>query len=254
MSAKYEVTGNGLKILAIITMVIDHIGAGLIEVWLKMNWDSYPNQDFPYLLYHVDLVLRYIGRIAFPLYCYLLVEGFFHTKNIRKYAVRLLTIAIISEVPFDYLIANKFFYPEYNNVLWELLLGLITLYAYSYINNKVYNIGIRYALWFVVLVTAIALAHYAELDYHEAGICCISVMYFSYGPSRANRLSSLATGILMLILLSSSMEIVALVTLIPMYFYQGRRGVNNRVIKTMFYLVYPVHIIVLGMIAYFFLR
>ena len=254
MGTKCEVTGTELKIIAVISMVIDHIGAGLIEVWLKMNGDFYPNQDFVYSLYRLDIVLRYIGRLAFPIYCYLLVEGFVHTKNIRNYALRLLIIAIISEVPFDYLFANSYFYWEHNNVLWELLLGLITLYIYSYINKKVYNIYIRYILWFIVLMCSMALAHYTHLDYSEAGICCISAIYFSYGLSRASRISGLATGILILTLLSSTMEVSAFATLVPMYFYKGRRGKDGKVLKTMFYLVYPTHIILLGIIAYIFIR
>lgn len=74
-------------------------------------------------------IFRCIGRLAFPLYCFLVAQGFRHTRDIRAYARRLLLLALISEVPFDLLIFGRISSAMEQNVVFSLLLGLLALYA-----------------------------------------------------------------------------------------------------------------------------
>lgn len=81
-----------------------------------------------YIFFPTDLTWRYIGRIAFPLYCFLLTEGFFHTRSREKYLLRMAGFAVISEIPFDLALYHMPIYRDYNNVFWTLLIGLAVMY------------------------------------------------------------------------------------------------------------------------------
>ena len=245
----FEITGTGLKLIAVITMFIDHIGAGLLEVWLTNN-ASVISQELYDKVFLVDAVLRSIGRMAFPIYCYMLVEGFIHTRNLKKYAIRLLTIAVISEVPFDYLFRRSFFDLNYNNVLWTLLLGLGVLYAYSLIDGLDINVYAIYACRILVMFAGMGIAYFAHLDYKMAGVTCISVMYYLNGPTKKQRLVSFGMGVLMLTLMSSVLEVFAFLMLIPVSCYYGKRGADSVALRRFFYLFYPAHIILLGLVAF----
>ena len=226
---QFEFTGTSLKLIAVITMLIDHIGAGLITD---------------------NVVLRGIGRMAFPIYCYMLIEGFAHTRNIKKYALRLLAIAVVSEVPFDYLFRRSFFDFAYNNVLWTLLLGLGLLYMYSRIDSLSINANLIYLCRIAVMFAGMALAFYLHVDYKMAGVACISVMYYINGPTKKERLMAFGMGVIILALMSSYTEIYALLMLIPMALYNGKRGADSKGLRLFFYLFYPVHLVILGLLAY----
>ena len=150
MLTNKSLTGYHLKLIALITMAIDHIAAVLIwrlyaasysitaSMQLSNNigdkivvWVA-QNQDAVYTVYEW---MRYIGRMAFPIYCFLLVEGFLHTRNVGKYAGRLAIFALISEIPFDLAISGTWWIYSYNNVFFTLVLGLLVIWALSYIEK-----------------------------------------------------------------------------------------------------------------------
>ncbi len=106
-------SGFLLKLLALVTMLIDHTGHVL----------------FPGVMW-----MRYIGRLAFPIYCFLLVEGFLHTRDLRKYMGRLAVFAVISEIPFDLAIYGEFFEPAHQNVFITLLFGLMAISIMSIVD------------------------------------------------------------------------------------------------------------------------
>lgn len=153
MKDKKGITGSTLKIIAIVTMFIDHVGAALFEhyqysvlekygadyckaaisskaPWLWADW-----MGNPATVQSIDMILRAIGRIAFPIFCFLLVEGFLHTRNVKKYLIRLLIFAFISDVPFDLA-----FFAEiglrHQNVFFTLFLGVSALACIDYVRHK----------------------------------------------------------------------------------------------------------------------
>lgn len=134
-AASRGLSGSTLKIIAIITMLLDHIGASLVQPILAStasaagvtDWSmpslaaAYPGAAIPYY------ALRYIGRISFPIFCFLLVEGFLHTKNLHKYCLRLAIFALVSEIPFDLAFHQTPFYQASQNVFFTLLIGLLVI-------------------------------------------------------------------------------------------------------------------------------
>ena len=118
------VSADLLKLTALMTMLIDHIGAGILE---RLLIDGYVTDYALYLkIYQLDTVLRIIGRISFPIFCFLLAEGFLHTRSRRGYAFRLLVFALLSEIPFDLLFSGGL-NRNSQNVFWTLLIGLLVL-------------------------------------------------------------------------------------------------------------------------------
>ena len=121
---KVGLTGNTLKLIAIFTMLIDHIGAAVIEAGILSSNDmAILETERGMQWYLADIVLRLIGRLAFPIFCFLLVEGFTHTGNEAKYARNLLLFALISEIPFDLAFFGRLFFPGAQNVYFTLFLG-----------------------------------------------------------------------------------------------------------------------------------
>lgn len=119
--------GNQLKLIAVVSMLVDHmaylfIGVGMLTPALQAG------EEVPalFLLYRV---LRAIGRMAFPVFCFLLVEGFLHTKSRRRYAIRLGIFSLISEIPFDLLTSGTRLFVDWSsqNVMITLFLGLLMM-------------------------------------------------------------------------------------------------------------------------------
>lgn len=207
------ISGSTLKIIAIATMLIDHIGAALL----------------PGLM-----VLRYIGRLAFPIFCFLLAEGFLHTRNVKKYALRLLFFCFVSEVPFDLAIFGRPVYWGHQNVFFTLFIGLMVLAGLKYLEKP----GILYqALKLVCILAGMAAAVYLRTDYDAFGILVI-VFFYQFRNMALFRDIFVSLGLL----LCSLTEITGLFALIPIHLYNGKRGLS---LKYFFYLFYPVHLLLL---------
>ena len=137
---KRGISGSTLKLIAIITMLIDHTAATILDRTLiarglgNLSGDVQATQDFLVqngTLYGIDMARRLIGRLAFPIFCFLLIEGFLHTRNVWKYAIRLGVFALISEIPFDLAFHAKFFYFQYQNVFFTLLIGVLVMIGFK---------------------------------------------------------------------------------------------------------------------------
>jgi hypothetical protein len=256
--SSYTVAGQGglsgywLKMIAVITMLIDHTAASILLPILNQMPDWAPVTFDNFAMWRkIYWICRIIGRMAFPLYCFLLVEGFHYTRSRGKYALRLFVFGIISEVPFDMALHRSFFEPGYNNVYWTLMIGLLTIWAADELSARVVKAEDEYknALFKKGLVRIMAVlvgALLAELlctDYGAAGVFAIYIMYLFY----EQRMAGFATMVAALGIMSGTIEFAALAMLIPMHFYNGTRGRQG---KYFFYAFYPVHLLALAVLAY----
>ncbi len=238
---KRGISGSTLKIIAIITMLIDHIGAVVIApVMIQRSGNLYMEDD----LYGIYSLLRTIGRIAFPIFCFLLVEGFVHTRNVKRYAIRLGLFAIISEIPFNLAFSGKLLYPSYQNVFFTLLIGLLVMISFKAIEEKLeVRKIIKEILYLLALFAGIGLAYFMNTDYKAFGVICITIIYIF----RYNRIHQMIAGGIAFCFKSAA----AIFAFIPIYLYNGKRGMS---LKYIFYAFYPVHLLILYYIMRFLLR
>lgn len=228
-------SGNGLKIIAIVTMLIDHIGAivienGILKIRGVTDFNVFFQSKYMTFWWGVDMILRMIGRIAFPIFCFLLVEGFLHTRNPKKYAGRLLLFCFISEIPFDLSLWGTWFYAGYQNVYFTLFIGLLTLMGMKKYQDSAWKQGV------VVLVGCIG-AFLLKTDYSAFGVLLIVLLYWLRNQVRMQTIF----GCILV-----GWEITAPLAFIPIRMYNGKRGKWN--LKYLFYAFYPAHIFVLWVI------
>ena len=221
-------SGSTLKIIAIITMLIDHIGAvilenGYIQAY-QLNLPQALSYENTLLIWKVDWVLRKTGRIAFP------------TSNRKKYALRLALFALLSEIPFDLCFNGSALEFSYQNVMVTLLIGFLTLMAMDEARKRMP------ALALVAAGAGLLLGYLLKTDYSYKGVILIIVLYLfqSYPLERT------IAGCLSLL-----WEAPACLAFIPINMYNGQRG---RKIKYFFYLFYPVHLMLLFLIRYALLK
>ena len=209
-----------LKILAILSMVFDHAG---------------------YILYHHFSWMNYIGRFAFPIFAFLITEGYLHTHNLKKYFLRLFVFALLSQIP--YMLFSSIITPIPGlNIFFTLLLGLLVIYLYETIPQK--WIG-----WLCVIFSCV-LAQVAHFDYGWYGIATI----FLFHCFKDKKVWMYGSFILItfinyfyLYITSSSYEYLFIIlfdifTLLPLHFYNGKKGKS---FKYFFYLFYPLHLLLL---------
>lgn len=226
-------SGSALKIIAIVTMLIDHIAATVIIRILKFGGYN----DGLYQLYRV---MRNIGRIAFPIFCFLLVEGFMHTRDREKYALRLGCFAAVSEIPFDLAFNGKVLEVGYQNVFFTLLLGLLTMMAYDAVMNQSrWSVWKRTALSTIAILAGMFAAEFLSTDYGALGVLCIMVFYLF----RRSRIQQVVFGCLAFVW----WEWAAVFAFVPIFYYNGKRGFG---MKYFFYAFYPVHLLILYLIIY----
>ena len=225
-------TGSTLKLIAIITMFIDHIGAAILENSVISSYIISHTSFTPENWLSFDLIFRLTGRIAFPIFCFLLVEGFLHTKNVKKYALRLGMFCLISEIPFDLAFYQQPFSYTHQNVFFTLLIGLLVL-----IGLKQFE-GASKGIFRILCVLAGALvATFLQTDYSAYGVCVIVLFYIFRKRPIIRNISTM-----LVLFLCSPLEITGIAALIPIHLYNGKRGSS---IKYFFYLFYPLHLLLL---------
>lgn len=247
--SKRGITGSTLKLIAIITMLIDHIAAVVLEKIIIRSGSfnniftrAFMDGDALSIIY---LLMRAIGRIAFPIFCFLLVEGFLHTRNVWKYAFRLAVFALVSEIPFDLAIHAEAFYFGYQNVFFTLLIGLLVLIGIKTVSEKLdkSNIVLSNIAQIIIVVVGLVAAELLKTDYSGLGVLTVVVMYLL----RKNHVVSMLGGCVVLTMLNL-FEIVAFLDLIPVWLYNGKRGLK---LKYVFYIFYPAHLFILYLVCYF---
>ena len=224
-------SGTALKLIACVTMLIDHIGASCIEAGLGTA------ANCPVSLLEMDRILRLIGRLAFPIFCFLLVEGFLHTHDGKKYIRRLLLFGAVSEIPFDMAFFRVPFYGGHQNVYWTLALGMIAMAAMQHFQDAAGRLTWQGGAAAVACALA---AELAATDYGAIGVALIAALYLTRN-SRTQQ-SILGAGMMLF-------ELTAPLAFVLTWFYNGQRGRCPQWAKWAFYLLYPVHLVVLGVIT-----
>lgn len=223
---KYRFLSNSaLKCIALVTMLIDHVASVLLR-------------NSQIVLLHIfgkDILLyssmRLIGRLAFPIYAFLLVEGFRHTQDIKKYGLRLLIFALISEIPWNLEHTGSFLYSS-QNVFFTLFLGFAGLCVIESLKdgeNRIRKCAILLGLLLVSL--------FLRADYGCSGFGFILLLGLlePYPVYRA---------VIGACFLSSRWK--AGLAFIPIAFYNGKRGfIQGKVLKILFYVIYPLHMLIL---------
>ncbi len=224
--------GFHLKLIAICTMLIDHMG---------------------YTLFPGVMWLRCVGRVAFPIFCFLIAEGCVYTHDRKKYALRLLVFALLSEIPFNLMNSGMIWDPYDQNVLWTLLTGALVCWLIDWALKKCTPLS--FVLTGAAMVAAYWLLEIGNTDYGGWGMLLVAAFYGVHrAPSgavvkmiaQAFGLAFFSIGVMGGYL---SIELWSLAALVPIWLYNGQRGFSNKAVQYGFYAFYPVHILALSLIA-----
>lgn len=224
-----------LKLIACVTMLIDHFGAAIVPVL-----------PVPHVV-ELYYACRIIGRIAFPIYCFLLAEGMRHTRNPQKYILRLAIGILLAELPFDLLFEGGISW-EYQSVMVTLTLGATMLLCMQKTEKK--------WLKLLLMLPFVLLAEVAKCDYGGWGIVLIAIFALT------DRFVLQLVGVLLVSVCMPSagitvfgvfvsFELAAVAAMLPIGLYSGRKLTYNRALQWGFYLFYPVHLLILWLILPF---
>lgn len=242
---KYRLSQESLKIIACVTMLLDHIGAVIV----MDCFEKAVGADRGVLLDLYEL-LRTVGRLAFPIYCFLLVEGSVHTRNPRRYGLRLLVAAWLAEIPYDLALYGSISW-EHQNVMVTLLLGFVMLEAMK--------IAPRLWMRLLLLVPFLYLAEWAGSDYGADGILLIGMFALTrelphQGLVRFLGIWCVFSPFHLMALnwvggFAVTVQELAAFAAIPIGMYDGSKRTKSRAVQWGFYLFYPVHLLVLYLIV-----
>jgi len=222
-------SGSALKLIAVITMLIDHVAHFLFAQMPFMMETRFHALGYDISFY---LICRLIGRIAFPIYCFLITEGFQHTHDRRKYALNLFIFALISEIPWNLAHGGTLFYKS-QNVFFTLFLGLMCLIVYeSYQDDR------KKQLSYLLVLSLIALLLKADYGFKGMGLVFLLNLLRDKPIPRAIIGSSMLSN-----------PAAAIVAFIPISYYNHERGfIQGKTAKYLFYAFYPVHMLILYLI------
>lgn len=230
---KYEnmkvLSGSSLKMIALITMIIDHIGAFLLSQAQFANEPIVSIGSHAITLY---FIVRKIGRLAFPIYCFLITEGYLHTHDKKRYGLNLLIFALISEIPWNLEHSGHLLYSG-QNVFFTLFLGYLAICAYERFKDDRYKM-------FTCLFGLFALSILLRADYGSRGLGFILFLYIM-------RDRKILQAIVGSCFFSGAYAII--VAFLPINMYNGERGfIKTKAAKYAFYIAYPLHIFILYLI------
>ncbi len=238
----FGITSFTLHILAMTFMLSDHLWATIVT----------GNADW----------MTCLGRLAFPIFAFMTVEGFFHTGNRKRYAGRMLVFALLSELPFNLMYSGSLIYPFQQNVLWSFLLciGLMSLNEKAKSTGRWWIRGLT-AAGTIVLGTLAGMLTF--MDYMHYGVWMVLAFYFL----RGNQWWNYAAQLLMMILINKEVggqvyplelfgrelffpqQCFAVFALLPIWLYNGRQGYHSKWFQYLCYAFYPVHMLLLGLLV-----
>lgn len=226
-----------LKIIAIISMFIDHLG----DAWFKQT-----------------TAMNVIGRLAFPIFAFQITEGYIHTKNLKKYFLRLFTFALISQLPF--ILFRSIFATEFSlNIFFTLFFGLFTIFLYdkltknsfNFVKNKKIDQVLKNILAILCLIIIGILAEITKFDYGFYGIFVIFIFYVFRSNKILMYLSFIIASIIRYGLMIYAngyhylyiyLIIFTILSLVLIHFYKGKQGKKT---KYFMYVFYPMHLLIL---------
>lgn len=221
-------SGSVLKLIAVITMLIDHTASTFLSA------NRIPLFTFWGHTVSLYLLMRWIGRMAFPIYAFLLVEGFLHTRNRLKYGVNLLLFAVLSEIPWNLLHSGKLLYAN-QNVFFTLFLGYVGLWVVERYQKRWY-------MQIPLVVLLLFVTYLCRVDYECKGVACIILLYLFRDHKLLQAISCVG------VLVNRQITWVAF---IPINLYNGERGfIKGKALKYAFYAFYPVHILILYLLRF----
>ena len=225
-------SASALRILAMTCMLLDHMWATIVpgNFWMTC-----------------------VGRLAFPLYAFQLSEGFFHTADRRRYALRLLGLALVSEIPFNLVQFSTPFFPFHQNTVFTLLLGLWAISGLDRARRE--RTPRRIVLGLLTLAAACILGGIGFVDYGVMGVLTV-VLFYLLRDFPLARLAQLAAMVLLNIVFFKGQTIpllgfdfpiqgFAVLALVPIWLYSGKKGFGGKGFQWAAYLFYPVHLLVL---------
>lgn len=225
ISRYQRLDGTVLKLIACLSMFIDHLGA---------------------VCFSGMMGFRIIGRLAFPIFCFLLVEGAVHTRNMKKYILRMGIFALISEVPFDLAFYHRLVYTGHQNVFFTLGLGLLAIW---FLEHPIEQLDIPDVLYkLLVIIAAGLIAEFFNTDYGFTGIAVICIFYYLRGqPQLKYPIAAI------LLAAMGGVEFYAVLALIPILLYNGQRGRQTKVMQYGFYIFYPAHLLLIAALYHLFI-
>jgi len=228
-------------------MLIDHFGAVMLQSMQSML-------DEPWLYAEIYALTRGIGRIAFPIFAYLIAQGCVHTKDIRKYLLRLGLLAIISEPFFDMAFwGGNINFLANTNIFYTLFLGAAAIASYEK-SKKIFANRYSDILSLIVVIPAMLIAWWLSTDYAHIGVGLIFFIYILQPESCMGRCIAVIAGVFALYFSNLNLLIYSLVAVGLIVLHNGKLGTNNAAIKWGFYFFYPAHIAVLIVARIIFLQ
>ena len=256
-------SGNSLKVIAVLTMLIDHL-CKIVLQWLlsnywgamadngQMSWERFREID-----YFIRFDLQSIGTIAFPLFCFLLAEGFQHTRSKKRYIGLMLAFALISEVPFDIGFFSAYsrmedtfpFYLKYQNVFFTYLCSMGTLWVLEQTKRIKQKPLEKLLQGIIVLGAYLFNEEILQGDYGGYGLLLIITAYALHKKRLLQIVGMIAVNLIFyknFSVITDWFRISFAVAMLLILFYNGERGKKN--LKLFFYNFYPVHIVVIGLL------
>ena len=240
-----------LKIIAIVTMVLDHVASAF---------------------FNSNMVMRTIGRLAFPIYAFLIAEGYYHIKNnpekVKKHFIRLFVLTVVSEPIYDLFEEGSFFYWDSQSVMPVLLLGMMGLMIIERFRDQPVFIGVFCAI-------SAGFTYFAKTNYKLTGVLMIIFFYWFVSCCREwpvwkkyavlmvfakaylilynwSRYGFPAWGRLIEMVRSRSYSwsLIYIVIMLIFALYNGRNGYKNRILNTVYAWFYPAHLLLLALIGF----
>ncbi len=231
-----------LHIIAMVLMLCDHLWATVIpgNFWLTC-----------------------VGRLAFPMFAFMVVEGYHHTKSYKKYMLRLLVFAIISEMPFNIMSGGSIIYPFHQNVLWSFLIALLGVRLMDKARSK-FNPIVSAVLCIIIIGVFSIMGLLTMVDYYNYGILMVFAFYIFSGETWKHWICQLLALLYINNFMMKGMyfpisifgttfnvyqQSFAVLSLPIIWSYKGEKGYSSKFIQYAFYAFYPVHILILGVLG-----